>query len=84
MALTFQRIRKKYTKKIYSDEVVWAVSEMTSCAIINTDFNVRWKIGYRLLAPHQDKVMEIYRNRKNFSDFLKQMLVYFNKQKIVF
>ena len=63
LALTFQRIRKKYSQKIYSDEVVWAVAEMTSCAIINTDFDVTWNIGYRLLTPHQEKVIKTYKNR---------------------
>ncbi|MBQ4471774.1 MAG: hypothetical protein II942_00795 [Alphaproteobacteria bacterium] len=84
LALTFQRIRKKYPEKIYSDEIVWAVSEMTSCAIINTDFNVCWNIGYRSLAPHQDKVLEIYKNRKNFSEFLETMLDYFKDKGIHF
>ena len=84
LALTFQRIRKKYPKEIYSDEIVWAVSEMTSCAIINTDFNVIWKIGYHLLAPHQEKVIELYKNRKNFSDFLEKMLNYFKDKEIQF
>ena len=84
LALTFQRIRKKYPQEIYSDEIVWAVAEMTSCAIINTDFNVRWKIGYRLLAPHQDRVLEIYKNRKNFPEFLEKMLDYFKDKGIHF
>ena len=84
LALTFQRIRKQYPKEIYSDEIVWAVAEMTSCAVINTDFNVSWKIGYRLLAPHQDNVLKIYRNRKNFSEFLEKMLDYFKDKGIHF
>lgn len=84
LALTFQRIRKKYSKEIYSDEVVWAVSEMTSCAIINTDFDVTWNIGYRLLAPHQENVIKMYKSRKNFTDFLEKMLAYFKDKKITF
>ena len=84
LALTFQRIRKKYSKEIYPDEVVWAVSEMTSCAIINTDFDITWNIGYRLLAPHQENVMEIYKSRKNFADFLEKMLDYFKDKGITF
>ena len=84
LALTFQRIRKKYSKEIYSDEVVWAVAEMTSCAIINADFDVVWNIGYRLLAPHQEKVIKLYKNRKNFPDFLEKMLDYFKDKGITF
>ena len=84
LALTFVRIRKKYSNKIYPDETVWAVSEMTSCAIINTDFKVNWKIGYRQLAPHQDKVLQIYHDRKDFSCFLKEMLTYFSDKNITF
>ena len=84
LAVTFQRIRKKYRKDIYSDEIVWAVAEMTACAIINTDFDVRWKIGYRQLAPHQDKVLEIYKNRQNFPEFLERMLAYFKDKGIRF
>ena len=84
LALTFQRIRKKYPKEIYSDEIVWAVSEMTSCSLINTDFNVTWKIGYQQLSPHQDKVMEIYKTRKNFPEFLEKMLDYFKDKEIWF
>ncbi len=84
LSLTFQRIRKKYPRKIYSDEIVWAVAEMTSCAIINTDFNVNWKIGYLQLAPHQDKVLEIYKGRKDFPDFLEKMLDYFKNKEIHF
>ena len=70
LALTFQRIRKKYSKEIYSDDIVWAVSELTACAIINTDFHVVWHIGYSQLAPHQERVIELYKTRKNFPDFL--------------
>ena len=84
LALTFQRIRQKYSKETYSDEIVWAVSEMTSCAIVNTDFDVNWKIGYRQLATHQDNVLEIYKNRKNFSEFLEKMLNYFKDKEIQF
>ena len=84
LGLTFQRIRKKYPKEIYSDEIVWAVAEMTSCAIINTDFNVTWNIGYRLLAPHQEKVITLYKGRKNFPDFLEKMLDYFKDKGIHF
>lgn len=84
LALTFQRIRKQYSKEIYSDEIVWAVAEMTSCVLINTDFNVSWKIGYYLLAPHQDNIMELYKNRKNFSEFLENTLNYFKDKEIHF
>lgn len=82
LALTFQRIRKKYSQEIYSDEIVWAVSELTACAIINTDFNVTWKIGYCQLAPHQEKIIQLYKSRKNFSDFLKKTLTYLKSKDI--
>ncbi len=82
LALTFHRIRQKYSKDVYSDDTVWAVSEMTSCAIINTDFHVLWNIGYRQLAPHQEKVLKMYHARKNFNTFLEEMLNYFVQQNI--
>ena len=84
LALTFHRIRQKYTEKIYSDEIVWAVSEMTSCALINADFNVDWQIGYSQLFPHQETVIQMYKNRQNFTDFLEQILLYFKDKKIHF
>ena len=82
LAVTFQRIRRKYSKTIYADNIVWAVSEMSACAIINTDFNTVWNIGYRQLFPHQEKVMQFYKNRKNFSDFLEKQLSYFKDKDI--
>ena len=82
LALTFQRIRKKYSKEIYSDNTVWAVSEMSACSLINTDFNVSWKIGYSQLAPHQEKIIRLYKTRKNFLDFLEKQLAYFKDKDI--
>ena len=82
LALTFQKIRAKYPKQIYSDEIVWAVSEMTACAIINTEFDVTWNIGYRQLANHQEHIIQFYKGRKNFSDFLENQLLYFKDRDI--
>lgn len=82
LALTFHRIRQKYLKDVYSDNTVWAVSEMTSCAIINTDFHILWDIGYRQLAPHQKKVLNMYHSKKSFNTFLEEMLDYFVQQNI--
>ena len=64
--------------------MVWAVAEMSSCAVINTDFNVNWKIGYQQLAPHQEKIMEFYKGKENFTDFLEIMLGYFKDKGITF
>jgi len=84
LALTFQRIRTKYSKEIYSDEVVWAVAEMSACALINTEFDVTWNIGYRQLAPHQGHIVRLYKSRKNFSEFLENQLLYFKDKDIHF
>ncbi len=77
LAITFQKIRQKYTPEQFSDSLVWAVSEMTSCAIINTEFPVIWNIGYAQLFPHQQKVIQLYQQRRSFHQFIESVLQYF-------
>lgn len=77
LAITFQKIRQKYSKKQLSDAVVWAVSEMTSCAMINCEFPITWNIGYTQLFPHQKHILQLYRYTADFSDFLNQLIDYF-------
>ena len=84
LALTFQRIRTKYPKGVYSDEIVLAVAEMSACAIINSEFDYTWHIGYRQLAPHQEHIIQLYKTRKNFSEFLEKQLIYFKDKNIRF
>lgn len=76
LALTFHQIRSKYPKEDLPDNIVWAISEMTSCAIINCDFPVIWKMGYTQLFPHQENIMTLYKSKQNFSDFLEKMITY--------
>ncbi len=78
LAMTFQKIRQKYPSEKFSDNVLWMVSEMTSCAIINSEFPIVWRIGYPQLLPHQEQVIQFYKNKKTFSDFLEKLLGYFS------
>ena len=84
LALTFQRVRSKYPKEIYSDEIVWAVAEMSACAFINSEFDYTWHIGYRQLAPHQEHIIHLYKTKNNFSEFLEKQLIYFKDKNIRF
>lgn len=84
LALSFQRIRHKYPCSVYNDATVWAVSEMSACAIINQEFNVCWNIGYDQLAPHQANVIQYYQDKKDFTDFLEKLLKYFAEKEIHF
>ncbi|HNY25032.1 MAG TPA: hypothetical protein PKJ33_00580 [Alphaproteobacteria bacterium] len=82
LSQTFIDIRKKHSKKVINDFNVWGISELTATiGIYQTDISPTsvWDIGYKELVLYQNKIRELYRNRKNFEDYLDKVVEYFKK-----
>lgn len=74
LSQTFIAIRKKYSKQQISDKKVWAIAELTAVTIWKSEFSeYDWgnvNVGYAELAPYQNKVLKLYKQRKNFDSYL--------------
>jgi len=83
LSQTFIDIRKKHPESDIDDYNTWGISELTAVVgVYQTDISPQsgdWDIGYSELVPYQKKIRELYRNRKNFDDYLEKAVKYFKK-----
>ncbi|MDR2902739.1 MAG: hypothetical protein LBU87_06530 [Lactobacillales bacterium] len=81
LSLTFMAVRRLFPASELPDEQVWGIAELTAIAFIQVDFEKGsdWTISYKELEPHRRKVRRIYQRRKNWDDYLHQVIRYFKQ-----
>ncbi len=75
----FIKTRELKTKQELSDTLLWGISELSACAILNTkypEFKNSTLTGYENLDNHAKTFIEIAKKTSNFNNFITQIFTF--------